>query len=113
MSYSQSWSRTNLPPFPQVPRATDCSGYAIWVERHAGVWLPMGWTGTLAVEGWRVPYSLATMRVGDLVFYGWGYPYSHVSVYIGHGLVSSHGSPGIHILPVNYRPVAAVRRYHA
>lgn len=115
MAYSQSWTRTNLPAFPSVPRATDCSGYAIWTLRHAllsGSQPPMGWTGTLGVEGWRVPASTASMHVGDLVFYG-GYPHSHVAVYIGGGLVSSHGSFGIHTLRWNAdgRGVGQVRRY--
>jgi cell wall-associated NlpC family hydrolase len=116
MAYSQSWTRTNLPAFPSVPRATDCSGYATWVLRHAGVnpggHTFVGWTGTLGREGWAVSASTSSMHVGDLVFYG-GFPYSHVAVYIGRGLVSSHGSPGIHVEPFNYRSVSAVRRYHA
>jgi hypothetical protein len=115
MAYSQSWTRTSLPAFPSVPRATDCSGYAIWTLRHAflsGSRPPMGWTGTLGVEGWRVPASTSSMHVGDLVFYG-GYPHGHVAVYIGGGLVSSHGSPGIHVLRWNAdsRGVGQVRRY--
>lgn len=115
MAYSQSWSRADLPAFPAVPLATDCSGWAIWVQRHAGIDLPMGWTGTLGVEGWRVASpSTSTLRVGDLVFYG-PFPHSHVEVYIGGGLTAGHGSPGIHVRPWNsdYRGVGQVRRYHA
>lgn len=113
MAYSQSWTRTNLPAFPSVPRATDCSGYAIWVQRHAGVGLPMGWTGTLGVEGTRVwNPSPSNMRVGDLVLYD-RYPHGHVEVYIGGGKTAGHGSPGIHVHPWNYRYVGQVRRFHA
>lgn len=119
MDYSQSATRSNLPAYPGVPRATDCSGYVTWVYHSAGQPDPsgflyrwIGWTGTLAKHGVRVSANGA-LRVGDLIFYGGGYPYGHVAIVIDavKRLVSSHGSPGIGVYPFNYRPVSAVRRY--
>ena len=119
MRYSQSGSRAYFPPWPRVPPATDCSGYVTWVLYQAGVGpsvgyygrgSPVGWTGTLGSQGIAVKFN-GPLHIGDLVFYGGGFPFGHVAIYIGHGLVSSHGSPGIRIVPYGYRPVSAIRRY--
>jgi len=119
MRYSQSYTRSLLPAYPGVPRATDCSGYVTWVYHSAGRPDPsgfqyrvIGWTGTLAKHGVRVSANGA-LHVGDLVFYGGGFPYGHVAIVVDafRRLVSSHGSPGIKVVPFNYRPVSAIRRY--
>jgi cell wall-associated NlpC family hydrolase len=118
MGYTQSGSRANFGHWPDVPQNTDCSGFATWVMWQAGVGFrvgyfgpgsPVGWTGTLGRQGKHVSIRQG-LAVGDLVLYGGGFPYGHVAVYIGHGLVISHGSPGIKVLPLNYRPVSEVRR---
>lgn len=119
MAYSQSASRAFLPLLPGFPHATDCSGYVTWVFKVAGLPDPsgfdyriVGFTGTLAQHGTRISAN-AAFHTGDLVFYGGGYPYGHVAIVQNAFLrtVSSHGSPGIKVLPFNYRPVSAVRRY--
>lgn len=118
MAYSQSASRAFIPASPLWPRATDCSGYVTWAFRSAGLpdpngfaYSPVGYTGTLAQHGTRV--SLNSLRTGDLIFYGGGFPYGHVAIVVNGflRLVSSHGSPGIKVLPFNYRPPSAARRY--
>lgn len=116
LTYSQSGSRGYLPAYPRLPPATDCSGYVTWVFHSVGLsdpngfgYSPVGWTGTLAKHG--VVVSASKVRIGDLVFYGGGYPFGHVTVYVGHGMVSSHGSRGIKLVPITYRPVSQVRRY--
>lgn len=100
------------PPWPGVPRFTDCSGYSQWVLTQAGVpninGFGVGNTGSLVRRGVPVPTN-GPLMVGDLVFYSFNN--SHVAVYIGHGLVSSHGRPGIDIHPYGYRPIYAIRRY--
>lgn len=120
MAYSQSASRGFIPPSPLWPRATDCSGYVTWAFRSAGLpdpngfaYSPVGYTGTLALHGTRVPANGA-LRTGDLVFYGGGFPYGHVAIVVNGFLrtVSSHGSPGIKVVRFDYRPVSAVRRYY-
>lgn len=120
MAYSESGTRSLLPLLPLVPPATDCSGYATWLFRNAGLpdpngfsYVVVGYTGTLARHGVRVSANGA-FHVGDLVFYGGGFPYGHVAIVVDafRRLVSSHGSPGIRVLPFNYRPVSAVRRYY-
>jgi hypothetical protein len=121
--YSQGASRSYFPPWPRVPPATDCSGYATWVLAQAGAGAhiayfgpgsSVGWTGTLTVQGHLVKPG-APLLVGDLVFYpsssARGPPWGHVAVYEGHGLVASHGGVGINVLPYNYRPVGEIRRY--
>ncbi len=121
--YSQSGSRSIFPPWPRVPPATDCSGYVTWVLAQAGAGAhigyfgpgsPVGWTGTLTVQGHLIKPG-APLLVGDLVFYpsssARGPPWGHVAVYEGRGLVASHGGIGINILPYNYRPVGEIRRY--
>jgi hypothetical protein len=119
MAYSQSGSRAFLPLLPNYPRATDCSGYATWLYKVSGLPDPsgfqyriIGYTGTLAQHGTRISAN-AAFHIGDLVFYGGGYPYGHVAIVVDafRRLVSSHGSPGIKVVPFNYRPVSAVRRY--
>lgn len=128
MRYSQSASRGLLPSLPGVPRATDCSGYATWLYKVSGLptsglsaHLPdpsgfgyriVGYTGTLALHGHRIPAN-GRLFPGDLVFYGGGYPFGHVAIVVDgfRRLVSSHGSPGIKVVPFNYRPVSVIRRY--
>ncbi len=128
MRYSQSASRGLLPSLPRVPSATDCSGYATWLYKVSGL-LPsglsfhlpdpngfnygiVGYTGTLALHGHRISAN-GRLFPGDLVFYGGGYPFGHVAVVVDgfRRLVSSHGSPGIKVVPFNYRPVSVIRRY--
>lgn len=119
MAYSQSFTRAFLPLLPRFPRATDCSGYVTWAFKVAGLPDPsgfayriIGYTGTLAQHGTRISAN-AAFHVGDLIFYGGGYPYGHVAIVVDavRRLVSSHGSPGIKVVPFNYRPVSAARRY--
>lgn len=119
MAYSQSGSRAFLPLLPGFPRATDCSGYFTWVFKASGLTDPngfayriVGYTGTLAQHGIRISANGA-LHVGDAVFYGGGYPYGHVAIVVDaiRRLVSSHGSPGIHVEAFNYRPVSTIRRY--
>lgn len=104
--------RSVWPPYPDVPRHTDCSGYVSWVLYQSGVPNPngvgVGNTTSLARRGTAVSPN-GPLRVGDLVFYS--YNNSHVAIYIGHGLVSSHGRPGLDIHPYGYRPIYAIRRY--
>lgn len=100
------------PPWADVPRHTDCSGYSQWVLFQSGVpninGVGVGNTSSLVGRGTGVPIN-GPLKVGDLVFYS--YNNSHVAIYIGHGLVSSHGQPGIDIHPYGYRPIYAIRRY--
>lgn len=120
MAYSQSITRQFLPLLPGFPRATDCSGYATWLYKIAGLPDPsgfnysiVGWTGTLGQHGVRVSLN-GKLHVGDLIFYGGGYPYKHVAIVVNPilRLVTSHGSPGIKVLPFNYRSdVNSARRY--
>jgi peptidoglycan hydrolase-like protein with peptidoglycan-binding domain len=118
LAYSQSSSRAILPKYPGVPPATDCSGYVTWVYQSVGLpdpsalgFDPVGWTGTLAKHG--VVVSATNARIGDLAFYGGGYPFGHVAVvvHVHPTEVSSHGEPGIHLLPITYRPLSQLRRY--
>lgn len=71
----------------------------------------LGFTGTEAVHGTRVPASTAPR--GALIFYGWAYPYHHVTMAVGGGNVFSHGSEyGPRISRWNYRnDVAQARVY--
>lgn len=104
--------RAAWPPWPDVPRNTDCSGYVQWVYFQSGIPDPngsgVGNTTSLYRRGTLV-HPGAKLLVGDLVFYGANN--SHVAIYIGHGLVSSHGEPGIKIEPYNYRLIYGIRRY--
>lgn len=118
LTYSQSSSRNNLPKYPGVPPATDCSGYSEWVFQSVGLpdpsgwgYHPAGWTGSLSQHG--VVVSAARPHIGDLAFYGGGAPFGHVAVvvHLHPTLVSSHGSTGIHVLPITYRPLSQLRRY--
>jgi cell wall-associated NlpC family hydrolase len=100
------------PPWSDVPRHTDCSGYVSWVYYQAGLPNPngvgVGSTKTLVYRGKAVAAN-APLKIGDLIFYARNN--SHVAIYIGHGLISSHGSAGIRIAPYNYRDIYAIRRY--
>lgn len=122
LPYSQSGSRSNFPAWPRIPPATDCSGLTIFTEYQAGAGpqvgyfgpgSPVGWTGTLAVQGVVVPHG-APLQPGDIVLYpsasARGPPWGHVAVVVGHGLVVSHGSVGVKLLPYNYRAVGQIRR---
>lgn len=111
--------RWDWPAYPDVPRHTDCSGYATWVYFQSGLPDPNGlgynggFTGTLVAHGNPVPPN-GPLHVGDLIFNGPSASNTtHVSVYIGHGLSSGHGRAGIQIHPWNYRFVVAIRRYFA
>lgn len=117
--YCQSGQRSYFPAWPRLPPCTDCSGFATWVAYQSGYGAavgylgpgsPVGWTGTLGRQGIPVNAN-GPLQVGDFVFYGFGFPWGHVAVYIGHGMVISHGGPGMHELPYNYRAVGQVRRY--
>lgn len=104
---------------PRVPLYADCSSdftYWYWAAGGRIGQLPdpngngwtSGFTGTLATHGRRV----YTAEPGDAVLYGHGYPYGHVVMAIGHGLGVSHGSEsGPRVVPINYRPIAQIRRY--
>ena len=122
LSYSQSGSRSSFPAWPRLPPATDCSGFITWIAYQAGFGAsvgyygpgsPVGWTGTLNYQGFLVRPNQA-LAIGDIVLYpsssASGPPWGHVAMYIGHGLVVSHGSVGVRVLPFNYRPVGAIRR---
>jgi peptidoglycan hydrolase-like protein with peptidoglycan-binding domain len=118
LTYSQSFTRNNLPTYPGVPPATDCSGYVTWVYKSVGLpdpsgWSfhPAGWTGSISQHGLVV--SAVHPHIGDLAFYGGGFPFGHVAivVHVDPTLVSSHGSTGIHIESITYRPLSQLRRY--
>lgn len=107
MAYSQSGSRGYL-PIGQVPPATDCSGFATWALRNAGIDVPLSTSYTFMGEGRSVPADPRSMQIGDIVVYS-----GHVAVYLGGGLTVGHGSPGAHLSPYNYRPVLSVRRFYS
>lgn len=116
-SLSSCSRRWNWPPYPDVPRNTDCSGYVTWVYYQAGLGDPNyngyrgGYTGTLVAHGIPVRPN-GPLQVGDLIFNGPSASNTtHVSIYIGHGLSSGHGTFGIQIHAWNYRTVVAIRRY--
>lgn len=118
LTYSQSASRNNLPKYPGVPPATDCSGYVTWVYQSVGLpdpsgwgFHPVGWTGSLSLHGTVV--SATHPHLGDLAYYGGGPPFGHVAivVHLHPTLVSSHGSTGIHVVSITYRPLSQLRRY--
>ncbi len=118
MAYSEGSSRGDLPSYPGIPPATDCSGYVTWVFHSVGLpdpnglgYSPVGWTGTMGNRGTVV--SATNARIGDLAFYGGGYPFGHVAivVHLHPTLVSSHGEPGIDVLSITYRPLSQLRRY--
>lgn len=122
LAYCQSATRSYFPAWPRVPPCTDCSGSVIWELYQAGVGptvgylgpgSPVGWTGTLAVQG-RPLKPNEPLAVGDVVLYpsssARGPPWGHTALYVGHGQVVSHGSRGVKLLPYNYRTVGQVRR---
>lgn len=108
------------PPYPDVPRHTDCSGYVTWVFYQAGLPDPNGlgfsggFTGTLVVHGVPIsPTSATHLHIGDLIFNGpSANNTTHVSIYVGHGISSGHGRFGIQLHQWNYRTVVAIRRYY-
>lgn len=116
-SLSSCGLRWSWPAWPDVPRHTDCSGYASWVYYEAGLPDPNGlgytggFTGTLVRGGAPIKPN-GPLHIGDLIFNGPSASNTtHVSVYIGRGLSSGHGRFGIQIHQWNYRPVVAIRRY--
>lgn len=105
----------------QVPRRSDCSSSSTWQAWDAtrrydlpdifnGEHWKAGYTGTLQDHGRRVT---GRKLPGDLVFYGdqGSGVAEHVATYVGKGYVISHGSPGAHLLPWDYRSVLECRRY--
>lgn len=122
LAYCQGGERSYFPTWPRVPPCTDCSGTVIWELYQAGVGptvgysgpgSPVGWTGTLAVQG-RALGPNEALAVGDVVLYpsssARGPPWGHSALYVGNGNVVSHGSVGVKLLPYNYRTVGQVRR---
>lgn len=116
-SLSACGRRWQWPPYPDVPRHTDCSGFVTWVYYQSGLPDPNGntfhggFTGTLVVHGLPVKPG-GPLHVGDLIFNGPDAAHTtHVSIYIGHGLTEGHGRAGIQIHAYAYRPVVAIRRY--
>lgn len=105
MAYSQSGSRGYL-PLGRVPYATDCSGFATWALRNAGIDVPLSTSYSFMYQGRAVPTSQRYLRIGDLIIYN-----GHVAVYFGGGMTYGHGTPGIHINRWDYRPVIGVRRF--
>lgn len=105
MAYSQSGSRGYL-PMNSYPPATDCSGYATWLLRMGGIYVPLSTSYTFMGEGRAIPISQRYLRLGDIVIYN-----GHVEVYVGNGRSVGHGSPGVHWHTWNYRPVIGVRRF--
>lgn len=108
----------------QCPKGSDCSAFATWclwnaLGRHFGIgdivngssW-NAGYTGTLIGHGKKVR-NWRRLNRGDLVLYGDPFGGSgHVAIYVGGGrVISFGGEPGPRLLPWNYRPVTAVRRY--
>lgn len=105
----------------EFPAYSDCSSSSTWQVWDAtrrydlpdivnGTNWTAGYTGTMQNHGARVT---GAKLPGDMVFYGdqGGGIAQHVATYVGNGKVISHGGPGSHLLPWNYRPVNEVRRY--
>jgi cell wall-associated NlpC family hydrolase len=105
MAYSQSGSRGYL-PMSTVPPATDCSGFATWALRMAGIDAPLSTSYSFMYQGRSVPISQRYLKIGDLIIYN-----GHVAVYFGGGMTYGHGTPGIHVNRWDYRPVIGVRRF--
>lgn len=122
ISYTQDSRRMkDFDPPPNVPEATDCSGFATWCYKVAGAADPnganyngSGYTGSLWDNGRKI--SVAQLKIGDLVFY-YRDPHqrtAHVAVYIGFGKVMSHGGEaGPNILDVKYATVFGCMTYFA
>ena len=103
----------------ECPTRADCSAFATWCLwnglDHFGVrdtvnrqqW-KAGYTGTMFEHGVKVSRPFRA----DLVLYGDPFGRSgHVALYVGGGMVISFGGePGPRLLPINYRPVTALRR---
>lgn len=122
LAYCQSGERSYFPPWPLLPPCTDCSGFVTWIAYQAGFGAsvgyygsgsPVGWTGTLTVQGFLVRPN-QPLQVGDIVLYpsssARGPPWGHVEMYIGHGQTVGHGGVGVSIHAYNYRPVGEIRR---
>jgi cell wall-associated NlpC family hydrolase len=85
-------------PYPKtadLPIRTDCSGSATSILRWAGCpndphqrgWDGQGYTGTMQVNGNRIPLTASALQPGDCVFYGnqGAGISSHVVIVIGPG----------------------------
>ncbi len=109
----------------EFPKHGDCSSTVTWILWNAfthalgrldhvpdyvnGEAWAAGYTATIAQHGVRVG---GTGQLGDLVLYGAGPTYEHVTMALGGGMCFSHGGEaGPWKLPVDYRPVAQIRRF--
>lgn len=131
ITYSQVRPMPDMAPYPNLPYAADCSGFATWAARSGGwaqdpnyplgssrKWDGYGYTGTLWACGHDVS-SLRYAKLCDLVFYG--RPWlaggaAHVSIvreiHDGRVYVGSHGSRSGPInVPADYRSITGIRRY--
>ena len=77
------------------PRSFDCSGYTLYVYRHA--------TGRALPHSANAQYHLAhreskgAVRPGDLIFFLSGGHAYHVAIYAGHGLIWHAPHPGANV----------------
>jgi len=92
ISYTQGSSRlSDFDPPPNVPGATDCSGFVRWCYLSAGAPDPGTWTGNQINNGRAI--TPAELQPGDLVFYGNPDSQSgHVDIYVGGGQTVGHGA---------------------
>jgi hypothetical protein len=106
--------RVVWPPWPIVPTHLDCSAYVSWVLYQAGVPNPngagVGNTTSLWRHGLRVGLG-QPLAIGDLVFYASNNSHVAIVVRLHPAMVSSHGQPGLKVVPWDYRFVYGVRRY--
>lgn len=106
--------RANWPPWPGVPLNADCSSYVQWVMFQSGIPNPngvgVGNTTSLWRHGQRVGLT-QPLAIGDLVFYARNNSHVAIVVRLHPVMVSSHGQPGIKVVPWDYRFVYGVRRY--
>jgi prophage tail gpP-like protein/cell wall-associated NlpC family hydrolase len=119
ISYDQTRNLPDFAPPPNVPSVLDCSSFATWCYKSAGLpdpsgqnYSPIGWTGTLYPKG--APVNPLTAKPGDLIFYGTsGSIPNHVAVAVGNKKVVSHGQEsGPVLVPYNYRAdVLGARTY--
>ncbi len=106
--------RSVWPPWPVVPTHLDCSAYVSWVLYQAGVPNPngvgVGNTSSLWRHGLRINPG-TPLAIGDLVFYAKNNSHVAIVVRLHPVMVSSHGQPGLKVVPWDYRFVYGVRRY--
>jgi cell wall-associated NlpC family hydrolase len=107
----------------QFPKSADCSSFVTWClwdalggpkagpDRVNGAAWKAGFTGTQCSHGRAV--SRAEMLPGDLLFFRNAQgAIGHVTMYLGDGKAVSHGTDaGPQVVPVDYRPIAQIRRY--